>query len=193
MRTELKKLFKEMGATVIYVTHDQQEAMSMSDTIVVMKDGLLQQQGTAKEIYSAPANIFVAGFLGSPRINLIAGECKGDRFLSTGFELPLSLTDFQNRGTDRQNGRANLFLGVRPEHIEILAEPRSDAIAGHIELLEPLGLYIKVIVRVGKEMIAALSMNDLFSQGQDVWIRFDTKELLFFDAETERLIKKGEL
>jgi multiple sugar transport system ATP-binding protein len=183
MRMELKRLFIEMGATIIYVTHDQSEAMSMSDTIVVLKDGCLQQQGTPHEIYTSPANMFVAGFLGSPRINFVNGQSHEDRFLSSGFELPLNKVKLQN-------GHSSLLLGVRPEHIEVLTEPRPGAVEGRIELLEPLGLFIKVIARVGTDLISALSKNETLKTGQQVWLGFDTEKALFFDAGSEQLLAK---
>jgi multiple sugar transport system ATP-binding protein len=184
MRMELKKLFIEMGATVIYVTHDQSEAMSMSDTIVVLKDGRLQQQGAPQEIYSTPANVFVAGFLGSPRINLVSGETRSDRFISSGFELPLN-------GFKPETGNSPLLLGVRPEHVEVLVEPQPGAVAGRIELLEPLGLFTKVIVRVGNDLLSALSKNETLKLGQSVQLVFDHGQLLFFDAVSERLLARG--
>ncbi|MEW6732176.1 MAG: ABC transporter ATP-binding protein [Acidobacteriota bacterium] len=177
MRTELKRLFIEMGATVIYVTHDQSEAMSMSNTIVMLKDGVLQQQDTPSEIYRAPANLFVAGFLGSPRINLIPGRLAAGQFVGTSFTLPIGRSTHEN-----------VLLGVRPEHITVASEARTGAIAGRVELLEPLGLHTKVVVQVGTETLSALSNDPTLKLQQPVWLDFNPSQLLLFDTTTEQLI-----
>jgi multiple sugar transport system ATP-binding protein len=181
MRTELKRLFTDMGVTVIYVTHDQSEAMSMSDTIVLLKDGLLQQQGSPQEIYSAPSNIFVAGFMGSPRINLVRGELLTDRFISPDFELLLN-------GIKKERTAAAVLIGARPEHIECLSEPQPGTVEGRIEWLEPLGLFNRVVLRVGNETLSAVSSNGDFKPGSSVWLKFDTNRMLFFDAESGQKI-----
>lgn len=186
MRTELKKLFIDMGATIIYVTHDQAEAMSMSDTIVVLKEGVLQQQGSPQEIYHQPANVFIAGFMGSPRINTISGTLENGQFISN--DLKLANITLKNLPTTAVN---KVLLAARPEHIDLHAEQKTDAIAGRIELLEPLGMHTKVIVIVGQERLSVLTNQTSFSTGQAVWLSFQPQNMLFFSADNGLLISEA--
>ena len=116
MRTEISKLHHELGATMIYVTHDQTEAMTMGDKIVIMKDGLVNQTDTPLNLYNYPSNKFVAGFIGSPSMNFIEGNVSGSSFKTNGGELSLS---FNGKYTDKLKSFNNkkIILGVRPEDI----------------------------------------------------------------------------
>ena len=131
MRTEIKSLHQRLGATSIYVTHDQIEAMTMADRIVVMRDGHIEQIGSPLELYDQPANEFVATFIGSPAINLLEGAIEADGFrLSDGSMLPLP-NDVRSA-----QGRAARY-GIRPEHLEIVAS--GGAVSMLVDVVEPTG------------------------------------------------------
>jgi multiple sugar transport system ATP-binding protein len=164
MRAEIKRLHQQLGATFIYVTHDQAEAMTLSDRVVVMSAGEVQQVGRPREVYDAPANLFVAGFFGSPRINLVPPSLLG-------------LT------------QSNETLGIRPEHLEVgTGTPKPpDAIDGELDLIEPVGAESWVTVRLGTEHVIARAPADFSAPPSSrVWIRADRGRLHRFDASTGR-------
>ena len=138
MRVELAKLHERLGATMLYVTHDQAEAMTLGDTIVVLNQGAVQQRGTPAEIYHQPANVFVAGFVGNPRMNLIDGavDAGGARFTSHGLSIDFSRIVFAQDATALRG--QDVTLGIRPEHLSF-AQADDAIIAGVIELVEDLG------------------------------------------------------
>ena len=137
MRGEIKKLHQDLGATSIYVTHDQIEAMTLADRIVAMNAGLIQQVGTPLELYDRPANLFVAGFIGSPGMNVLTGRYEGQMaqtarvVLDHGPAIPLGRTYPLTDGTP-------VSLGIRPEHLELSAAGGA-GLAARIELVEPTG------------------------------------------------------
>jgi multiple sugar transport system ATP-binding protein len=166
MRAEIKKLHQRLRATFIYVTHDQAEAMTLSDRVVVMNSGTVQQVGPPKEIYDAPANVFVATFFGSPRINLVRPSALGLK------------------------GGADTQVGVRPEHVEVgLGAPPAGAVGGRVDLVEPMGPESWVTVRIDGEQVTARAAPDFASQLEDeVWVRPDRTRLLEFDASGARIV-----
>jgi multiple sugar transport system ATP-binding protein len=138
MRVEIAKLHERLGATMLYVTHDQAEAMTLGDSIVVLNQGTVQQRGTPAEIYHQPANAFVAGFVGNPRMNLIDGavDAGGTRFTSHGLTIDFSrLVAAQDATTFRGQ---DLTLGIRPEHLTP-AQGDDAIVAGTVALVEDLG------------------------------------------------------
>ncbi|RKY05714.1 ABC transporter ATP-binding protein [Candidatus Poribacteria bacterium] len=182
MRGELKKLQRKLGATTIYVTHDQIEAMSMADKIIVMNEGKIQQIGTPHEVYHNPANLFVANFIGSPGMNFI--RCRYDREggrlrdESGGIEIPLSEIAREKLGSISTD---EVIIGVRPEAIEFHPGPSPRAIEAGVYLVEPLGSVNVVNLEVGGEVIKAVAEPG-FSPSVDekVWISF--KEVSLFDG-----------
>ncbi len=177
-RAELRELFSRIGGTVVYVTHDQIEAMSMSDKVAVIDEGRIQQMGSPSDIYNTPQNIFVANFVGSPRMNFITAGEAGEMLL--GEELGTELT-----GTlvSKMRNR-ELLIGVRPEDIDI--EPSGSA-ARHARvcLTEPLGAHNLVFVDAEGLKLRVLSKQN-YRQGDQVSVQLDPERFHFFDAETGR-------
>ncbi|MDK2919787.1 MAG: multiple sugar transport system ATP-binding protein [Candidatus Petromonas sp.] len=156
MRTELKRIHKQLKSTIIYVTHDQAEAMTLSDRIVVMKKGELMQIGSPSEVYNKPANKFVAGFIGSPPMNFIEGELIKDgenyifKYNGNVYKLPSYLKDVIK---EKIKGK-EVVLGVRPEDFEISLQPIENAIEGMSIVTETLGSDDYVAVEVNKKLLS---------------------------------------
>ncbi|MBX3582209.1 MAG: sn-glycerol-3-phosphate ABC transporter ATP-binding protein UgpC [Rhizobiaceae bacterium] len=146
MRTEIKELHQRLRTTTVYVTHDQVEAMTMADKIVVMQAGRIEQMGAPLELFDRPANTFVAGFIGSPAMNILKGKVQGDKVLVDGARLPFDGSHAVSDGQD-------VLYGVRPEHFEIVGE---DGIAARISVVEPTGSETTVVLRFGESEIVAL-------------------------------------
>ncbi len=149
LRVEIKRLHQRLNATMIYVTHDQIEALTLADRIAVMKDRVIQQLGTPQEIYQRPANRFVASFVGSPPMNFVPGRLRQDgditAFVADGFTLPLP--DYALSAAPQG---AEVELGIRPEHVEVTAN--GDALA--IEMIEPMGSDLLAWSRLGAAPIS---------------------------------------
>lgn len=184
MRIELKRLHLENGSTSIYVTHDQVEAMSLADRIVVMNDGILQQVGTPTEVYLHPANLFVAQFIGSPVMNISAtdvSEVDGKASIGlegASFEMPrelLAMLDSRKAG----NG---LSLGVRPEGVIVThdEQPGSRPVEAHI--IQPFGGFDIVDLKVGEQTLRARTTSGYVGRAGDrVYARIDPAQAHFFD------------
>jgi multiple sugar transport system ATP-binding protein len=159
MRAELKKLRQAIGTTTIYVTHDQEEAMTLGDRIVVMKDGVIQQVGTPLEVYHEPSNRFVAGFVGTPPMNFFDGELVRDGGLC--FRMGATLLEFNPARADRLKGRTGpVVLGIRPEGLAANSDGRfkggRNSISVTVEVTEPLGEKMDVYATVqGRDRIVA--------------------------------------
>ncbi|MFH0989983.1 MAG: sn-glycerol-3-phosphate ABC transporter ATP-binding protein UgpC [bacterium] len=197
MRIEISKLHQTLGATMIYVTHDQTEAMTMADKIVLMKDGHIQQIDTPLNIYNYPQNMFVAGFIGSPTMNLIPGviaKTKGLVFIEHEAQnkLPLSKS-FEKRLAPYID--KEVVLGLRPEHIQIMKSSvrgaRSNGIDVNIEVVEPMGNEIFVYfttVQRGKQLVSRMHNELSVPVGSAARLSFDLSKAHFFDKETEKVI-----
>ena len=191
MRAELKLLFQRVGGTVVYVTHDQAEAMTLSDRLVVMKDGEIQQVGTPLDVYNAPANTFVARFLGSPSINLIAGSLSSENgalsLVADGYTWPLPpwfSTLAANSALDA------IVLGVRPEDLAFSVAADATGVPGVIDIVEPMGSLNVVYASAGDTRVLATTAPDFFPvPGSRVWLQPDVDKLLVFDAETDAAIR----
>ena len=187
MRAELIELHQRLGRTMVYVTHDQLEAMTMSDRIAVMEGGRLQQFAPPQEVYRAPANRFVAGFIGTPGMNIVDGELRqvGGRWL---FEAPGLSVEARNLGPDTRPGPA--AMGVRPEGLSIGTGP----IEGVVQLVEQTGHENITVVRVGKDlrMTGRTAPDQLWRAGAPVQIGVDADQAHFFAAgPTGRRLNKG--
>ena len=185
MRAELKKLQKDLGITTIYVTHDQVEAMTMGDKVAIMNEGILQQVGSANEIYFHPANVFVAGFIGTPPTNLI--ECT----LSKGKTHVLDAKSFKYSLPQAFHEKARdwpelLVLGIRPQDVVVHAKPpENEVIKARFDIDEPLGDRRILDLSVGEILVKALVSPDFeASVGDNLWIEFPSDKVFIFDKET---------
>lgn len=184
-RAEIVRLQRELKVTTIYVTHDQTEAMTMADRMVVLKDGIIQQAGTPNEIYYEPCNLFVAGFIGAPPMNFIEGRVEGSRFVFGSHEL--LLPGKVAASLKKYSGR-DLVLGIRPEQFSVSDGPDKNTIVGELENKEFLGNCYILYVRIGESVLACQieSMEDKF--GEQVSIHFGVEHIYFFDKETTELV-----
>ncbi len=173
MRTEIKALHQRLGTTTIYVTHDQIEAMTMADKIVVLHDGVVEQVGAPLDLYDRPANLFVAGFIGSPAMNVINGHLQGDGFVvDAGLTLPL-----RNAPADRSGSAA--VYGIRPEHFSL-----DDAgIPVTVEVVEPTGSETQVVAKVAGHTITAVFRERIGARpGEVIRIAAQAQHAHLFDA-----------
>jgi multiple sugar transport system ATP-binding protein len=172
-RAELKRLFRDLGATVIYVTHDQVEAMSMSDIVVVMEEGEVRQIGDPETIYRNPQHRFVAEFVGINRINIIEGEIKGKTFTSKDGSVKIPL---------QKSYKGRVALGIRPEAVK-MGKKQGVALSAQVTLIEPLGASKRVFCRVGENELWTVVEADAKVRMHDkVSITFSSKDVFLFDA-----------
>jgi multiple sugar transport system ATP-binding protein len=189
LRTEIKRLHRETQTTTIYVTHDQEEAMTLGDKIVVMNLGQVQQVGSPHEIFYNPKNVFVAGFVGSPSMNLVPGTLRTD---DKG-EFIVQLPGFSQKVPHRLSGHLNrsrvekITWGIwRPEHIKIVSVAEEGDVPGTIEVVEPLGSRQFLYVRVGEWVFTVVTEARADCEvGQACHLRFDQDQLRLFDVRTE--------
>ncbi|MDZ4181752.1 MAG: ATP-binding cassette domain-containing protein, partial [Candidatus Cloacimonadaceae bacterium] len=191
MRAEIIKLHHQLANTMIYVTHDQVEAMTMADRIVVMKDGIIHQIDTPLNIYNDPANIFVAGFIGSPAINLVPGKLvsEGDKAYFDSGDIKVEITPKEKEILAAYIGKAIIF-GIRPEDIY---DARYDSMAEFVQqidticdLVEPLGNEYHVMLKTKNNLLTArLDPKELPRMGQALKVSIDMSRAHFFDPETE--------
>ena len=187
MRAEISKLHQKLNTTMIYVTHDQTEAMTMATRIVIMKDGIIQQVGAPKTVYNLPANIFVAGFIGSPSMNFIRGTIDGNQFITETLKLTIpqdKLTSLQTSGCQHKA----VVMGIRPEDI-IPQQHEENCVAARISVAELTGAEFMLYSTVGGHelVVRAGAVND-YHAGDNINIYFDMNKCHFFDAETEQAI-----
>jgi multiple sugar transport system ATP-binding protein len=181
MRTEIKELHQRLKTTTIYVTHDQIEAMTMADKIVVMHDGLVEQIGAPLELYDRPDNLFVAGFIGSPAMNFIKGAIRVNgtaTFESGDLRLPVGEV------AASANGRPAVY-GIRPEHM-LLAD---DGVEARVQVVEPTGSEIQVVAKLGEQdVIAVFRERHQFKPGDKIRLKPDPRLVHLFDeASGQRL------
>ncbi|MBX2829825.1 MAG: ABC transporter ATP-binding protein [Rhodospirillales bacterium] len=192
MRTEIKRMHQALGTTIVYVTHDQIEAMTLGTRIAVLKDGIVQQYGTPAEIYNDPANLFVADFMGSPAMNLIPATVRGNTVeMARVGEEPLVL-DFKQLPDDvaTRDGK-EVIVGIRPEAITD-ADSRAAIRAGQqvtasckIDVVEPAGADIYAITSLGGKEVVTRLHQDWFGQvNQHAELVFNLEKVVFFDRES---------
>ncbi len=190
MRRELSKLHARLGATMIYVTHDQVEAMTMGDRICVMKDGVIMQVATPLELYHRPKNLFVAGFIGSPPMNFLRGRIQagaGATFVEGDEGKPGVRLELPAELARRAAGRP-VILGIRPEDVSVAA-PGETGIEAKVELFEPMGAEAYVHASTGlNTLVARVSPEGKFEVGQGVRLKFDLERAHVFDAGTEQVL-----
>ncbi len=178
-RIELQKMHQRLGTTFIYVTHDQVEAMTMGDRIAVMKDGLLQQVAPPREIYDQPVNMYVAGFIGSPRMNFLPVTISDQKAKSSGFELSLP----------KATGLARGVLGIRPEHFLPNVSDGDAVIDLNVEVLEILGADQYLYGKVGSDdLIARVDPQLKVTVGDRIRLGVNMQRLHLFDPESEKAV-----
>ncbi len=199
MRTEIKKLHQRVQKTTIYVTHDQVEAMTLASRIAVMHKGVLQQFDEPRRIYERPANLFVAGFMGSPSMNFLPGKMSAiDGAPAVSIEImpgEQTLLPLPRSRSISRNAGDSVILGVRPEHFAIEGRVRTDrhigggVIAAPVEVVEPTGSETMVVLRAcGKEIIARYEPDDAPHVGETARLSVDMAKACLFDPATEALL-----
>ncbi len=196
MRAYLKRLHIELGYTMVYVTHDQEEAMAMADRITIMNDGVLVQTGTPEEVYHHPINTFVAGFIGEPSMNFL--DCRiikdnGKHYLvsiasdDVRTTLPETLIDFVERGKLPEE----IIFGIRPYYVFISKEQGS-GLPASVFVVEPLGDSNVITLNVANtQMQVVTAPNAFFNTNDKVWLSFDSERILVFDKMTGETLAHG--
>jgi multiple sugar transport system ATP-binding protein len=191
MRSELKRFHQDLNATVIYVTHDQLEAVTMADKMAVMNGGLLQQYDSPKNVFEHPVNVFVAGFVGSPAMSLIPLEVtnsSGDASLRSpdGWELKLSPANAQKAG---RASSKRIVLGARHSTLRVHKSATPGAVAGKVYTVEPTGDITFVQIYLGSSIvIVSLDPNTPIQPDEPVWVAFDQDRIHLFDGATEQAL-----
>ncbi|WP_028451784.1 ABC transporter ATP-binding protein [Chitinilyticum aquatile] len=191
MRVELSKLHQELQTTMIYVTHDQVEAMTLADRIVVFHAGLIQQVGSPLDLYENPSNLFVAGFLGSPKMNLLAGvmlEC-GDGLASLSLQQGMIVSARCNASHLRVHDKVT--MGIRPEHIRLVSADTAGALAAQVDLIEHLGDVVLAYIEIpGIHEVLCMKLPGsapALAYGDRIHIAFPPEHVLLFDHEGNAL------
>lgn len=188
LRVEIKRLHQQLGNTMIYVTHDQVEAMTLADRIAIMKDGVIQQLAAPQDIYHRPINMFVAGFIGSPSMNFVAGEIEAGSteavFIFNGRRLALQQYPFL-----KPPAGGNATLGLRPEHIVVGPSPAGfETIEGRVSVVEPMGADAVVWFDcAGQTMSLRLMGETQLKPGDAISVGFDIAKASLFGADGNRL------
>jgi multiple sugar transport system ATP-binding protein len=178
MRAELKALLRQLGATTIYVTHDQVEALSMGDRIAVMKAGRIVQVDSPLAVYDDPADTYVGGFIGTPPMNFLEASVDAGRVSLSGGTFPLP-------NGSRELEQRPLLLGIRAEAITVEDEPREDLIRATVIVLEPLGSHNLLTVKSGDDMLKIATPPHLFRPiDSDVWLHIEPERIRWMDRET---------
>jgi multiple sugar transport system ATP-binding protein len=190
MRREIARIRRELKATVIYVTHDQVEAMTMGDRIVVMNEGRVEQIGTPLALYNHPETLFVGTFIGSPAMNLLPGRAVFDdtpRFVASGDDsvtLPIRDVDVQ-----RLSGASTLVAGIRPEDLHADASDFGAQFAARVDVAEPLGNEVLLHLRTkAHDLTARVAPRVLPRPGDSLTLRVAPSRVHYFDAETKRAL-----
>jgi len=190
MRAEIIKLQRRLGVTTFYVTHDQVEALSMGDRIVVMSKGHVQQIGTPKELYNTPANRFVAGFIGSPSMNFIRMDVGPDVSISAGENLKVVLPK-EMAATVHARGLQNVWLGIRPEHLRIVRDGAAEnTVPGVVDVVEPQGATTILQVNVGNDQKVIVQVNEQWGReaGERLRLSIPSDAIHLFNPETDEKV-----
>lgn len=186
MRTELKELHQQFPKTTVYVTHDQQEAMTLSDSVIVLNDGNVMQKSPPNEIYNSPANTFVARFIGSPSINMFDAHLEDGQLVAEGFEKPMPVTEeFVTRVRDQTNGE--LLLGVRPNNLEQTERETDAYLSGSVKVFEQMGdetILHLLLSATGDEIRVSVPPTVIPEQGEQFQLTLDHRDVHVFDRET---------
>jgi len=180
MRSELKRLHHVSGATTIYVTHDQVEALTMSSNIAVMKEGVIQQLDTPDCVYHYPANLFVADFIGNPKVNLLDGVVDGDNSVDLGkFKIAV----------DTYNATGKVVVAARPEDIAISTQPVPGAVEFSAYSVLPAGADSTIVAhRDGTAITVRVMGISKIKMDDRIWLKFDPQTLNLYDKQSGRLV-----
>ena len=192
LRVELRQIQRELKTTTLYVTHDQIEAMSMGDRIAVLKEGVIHQIGAPKEVYDSPVDLFVAQFIGNPRINLfkcaIAGNGTGGAAPKLNLEeglIEIQMGERQAKWAETTGKKSGLMLGIRPEGVKIHREKAATRFEAEVLFVEHFGSMNIINVQKGKRIFKARTRpTERLAAGEKVWVEFDDNRVLFFDEQT---------
>lgn len=182
MRTEIKALHQTLGTTIVYVTHDQVEAMTMADKIVVMRDGRIEQIGAPLDLYDRPANRFVAEFIGSPAMNVLEGRIQGGSFVTaSGIHLPLPQAAAPHED-------CSAFYGVRPEHLQAV----ESGLPVEVVVVEPTGSETQVVAKLGSETISCVFRDRMHARpGETIHVMPHVSRVHLFDAKEGNRLPEG--
>ena len=184
MRASLKRLHRDLNATTVYVTHDQIEALTLSDRVIIMNEGRIMQEGSPYDIYHHPANIFVAEFIGDPGINLFDGIIDNGMIKCGEIQIPLPNNFTKNKG--------NLILGVRPEKIEVSQTKKNGWQEVSTGIIQPTGANTIIEVKAGETSITLLQNGFItLPENSKLWINFELDTLSFFDPETQENLRNN--
>ncbi len=204
MRAEIILLRQKLDTTFIYVTHDQTEAMTLGDRIVIMKDGYIMQVGTPMEVFEKPSNLFVAEFIGAPKMNILKTNLvkENGKYFVTPCGAKIEVTGEKAKLlAEKGIGSREILLGARPEHIQLAAGPAANTIPCKLEVNEMMGseLHLHVFSEDGTRWIVRVPTIDLTEEqrtnlvnGAEVYITFEGKAMHFFDPESEKNLIYGE-
>lgn len=182
MRSEIRRMHKKFNLTTIYVTHDQVEAMTMGDRIMVLNEGEIQQIGSPLELYNKPANKFVASFIGSPQMNILDVEIKNNNFIVESEVI----TSIENDLKDKLKNNKKCIVGIRPEDLILLDKDSEKSYKAKIENVELLGNETQVNFLISSNYLTARWAGQVdVSVGEEVYIRFDTNKFHFFNYEND--------
>jgi len=191
MRGEIKRLHRELGKTMIYVTHDQIEAMTMADRIVLLRDGKIEQQGSPLDLYERPATKYVAGFLGSPSMNFIDGMVTENKVTINNSNHSLDIPD-QIKNKLTSYATKQIIVGIRPEHFsraDIANHQQHSKLSVNIELVQPTGSRSYVTFRLGQNSaVAELRPQDLLGHNTTIELSVDMSRVIYIDPITEMTI-----
>lgn len=186
MRTELQELHDTLGITTIYVTHDQEEAMTMGDRIAIMNEGELQQVGTPLECYHEPANAFVASFIGSPSMNFFDVTHSKNQLKHSGFNYALSSAESNQLPADREH----FILGIRPEDITLRKESSKNAIPVNAKVIEPMGDQTHLYIDIEDENCTVTVSGDLVvEEDEQFFVTFPEERIHLFDGQSGEAVK----
>jgi multiple sugar transport system ATP-binding protein len=192
LRVKVKRLQMSLGITMVYVTHDQLEAMAMADRIAIMNLGELQQLGTPEEIYNKPANTFVAGFIGDPPMNMFDAEVKVENnklyLAGDGFLMPIDSPEIKEKVNDKLVDKA-VTVGIRPDFVKVSKDIDEDHVSGEVKIKEYLGEDTSLTIKIGCETIRTTAANTKeFNEGDIAGISLNPDKVYFFNKETGMLI-----
>ena len=203
MRSEIIKLHDQLGATFIYVTHDQVEAMTMGTRIVVMKDGFVQQIGAPQELYDHPVNTFVAGFIGTPQMNFFDGYITPDGKITFANNQSITLSNeaLANFDMDKIGSGLNIIMGIRPGDLKVLDTPNDLSVSARVEVIEALGNETIIYANLDKDaesgiektptsIVASAKLKKNPARKSEILLGIDEEAIHIFDKETERSIRK---